>query len=348
MAKAKTYSFHESLYTMKELADQFNLSYCRMSNLMHKFNHDADTIYLQRNSKGAKRSGKNPKVYAVDLHGNTRMTVAEIAKTTGFSNAAISGKIKRGVTGSDLLKKKKIKSLYKKLDKLRSTIKKLPDTVRADKNKLRVVAEKGTTDIEDRLQIRNAVDDFLAGGGKIQKLQADGNINGQSWKDQAKKSWSKRKRKLDKLRSTVKKLPTDTVKADKNKLRAATKKEPEIDVRDMSSLEISNAVEDYLAAGGKIQKLQADGNIDGQSWKDQAKKSWRKRTTLASKKAAKSRPDEKGSTVNVNDFIAQLESERDQRKAYGEVLHLAASDEELTNLEHSLPETAFGEGLEKK
>ena len=267
MAKAKTYSFHESLYTMKELADQFNLSYCRMSNLMHKFNHDADTIYLQRNSEGAKRSGKNPRVFTVDLHGNTRMTVAEIADVTGYSNAAISGKIKRGVTGSDLLKKKKIKSLY---------------------------------------------------------------------------------RKLDKLRSTVKKLPTDTVRADKNKLRAATKKEPEIDVRDMSSLEISNAVEDYLAAGGKIQKLQADGNIDGQSWKDQAKKSWRKRTTLASKKAAKSRPDEKGSTVNVNDFIAQLESERDQRKAYGEVLHLAASDEELTNLEHSLPETAFGEGLEKK
>ena len=116
----------------------------------------------------------------------------------------------------------------------------------------------------------------------------------------------------------------------------------------MSSLEISNAVEDYLAAGGKIQKLTADGNIDGQSWKDQAKKSWRKRTTLASKKKRQVATDEKGSTVNVNDFIAQLESERDQRKAYGEVLHLAASDEELTNLEHSLPETAFGEGLEKK
>ncbi len=263
MAKAKTYSFHESLYTMKELADQFNLSYCRMSNLMHKFNHDADTIYLQRNSDGAKRSGKNPRVISVDLHGNTRMTVAEIAKTTGFSNAAISGKIKRGVTGSDLLKKKKIKSLYKKLDKLRSTIKKLPtDTVRADKNKLRVVAEKGTTDIEDRLQIRNAVDDFLAGGGKIQKLQADGNINGQSWKDQAKKSWSKRKRKLETRKVIV--------------------------------------------------------------------------------------TDEKGTKVDVNDFIKELESQRDQRKAYGEVLHLAATDEQLTDLEHSLPETAFGDSLEKR
>ena len=60
-----------------------------------------------------------------------------------------------------------------------------------------VTESKGTTDIEDRQQIRNAVDDFLAGGGKIKKLQADGNINGQSWKDQAKKSWSKRKRKLE-------------------------------------------------------------------------------------------------------------------------------------------------------
>ena len=265
MAKAKTYSFHESLYTMKELADQFNLSYCRMSNLMHKFNHDADTIYLQRNSEGAKRSGKNPRVFTVDLHGNTRMTVAEIADVTGYSNAAISGKIKRGVTGSDLLKKKKIKSLYRKLDKLRSTVKKLPDTV----------------------------------------------------------------------------------KADKNKLRAATKKEPEIDVRDMSSLEISNAVEDYLAAGGKIQKLQADGNINGQSWKDQAKKSWSKRKRkLETRKVIVT--DEKGTKVDVNDFIKELESQRDQRKAYGEVLHLAATDEQLTDLEHSLPETAFGDSLEKR
>ena len=56
----------------------------------------------------------------------------------------------------------------------------------------------------------------------------------------------------------------------------------------------------------------------------------------------------KGGKVDVDVFIAQLESERDQRKAYGEVLHLAASDEDLSNLEASLPETAFGDSLEKK
>jgi predicted DNA-binding protein YlxM (UPF0122 family) len=270
MAKAKTYSFHESLYTMKELADQFNLSYCRMSNLMHKFNHDADTIYLQRNSDGAKRSGKNPRVFSVDLHKNTRMTVAEIADVTGYSNAAISGKIKRGVTGSDLLKKKKIKPLYSvTLKPEGSTVKKLSGTVVADRQEAwvrqdyeEVTESKGTTDIEDRQQIRNAVDDFLAGGGKIKKLQADGNINGQSWKDQAKKSWSKRKRKLETRKVIV--------------------------------------------------------------------------------------TDEKGTKVDVNDFIKELESQRDQRRAYGEVLHLAATDEQLTDLEHSLPETAFGDSLEKR
>ncbi len=272
MAKAKLYPFHESLHTMRELAKLFNLSYCRMSNLMHKFNHDADTIYLQRNSEGAKRSGKNPRVFAVDSQGKTRMTVAEIASATGFSNAAISGKIKRGVAGTDLLEKKATKkaqedSIIAKANKQNLAVrKKWAGTVSADKNRLKsaAAASKGVDDIIDRQQIRNAVDDFLAGGGKIQKLVSDGNIDGQSWKDQAKKSWSKRKRKLE----------------------------------------------------------------------------TRKKTEETSKP--------QGAAMDVNDFIAELESERDQRKAYGEVLHLAASDEDLTDLERSLPETAFGEGLEKK
>jgi hypothetical protein len=73
------------------------------------------------------------------------------------------------------------------------------------------------------------------------------------------------------------------------------------DCRDMDRPEIRNAVEDYLAAGGKIQKLVADGSIDGQSWKDQAKKSWNKRTTLASKqkKAAAAAAVKKKETVVV-------------------------------------------------
>jgi hypothetical protein len=280
MAKAKVYSFHESLHTMKELAALFNLSYCRMSNLMHKFNHDADTIYLQRNSEGAKRSGKNPRVFAIDSHGNSRMTVAEIAEATGYSNAAISGKINRGVIGSKLLKKKKIKPLYsvtKTQPKGSTDLKKLPtpvlSTARTDKASITMMTteSKGTTDIEDRQQINSAVDEFLAAGGKIKKLQASGSINGQSWKEQAKKTWSKRKRKLE------------------------------------------------------IRKVTASP-VNG-----------------------------KGATVNVDDFIKELESERDQRRAYGEVLHLAGDDPTSgvhqildTDLEVSLPNSDFGEGLEKK
>ena len=279
MAKAKVYSFHESLHTMKELAALFNLSYCRMSNLMHKFNHDADTIYLQRNSEGAKRSGKNPRVFAIDSHGNSRMTVAEIAEATGYSNAAISGKINRGVIGSKLLKKKKIKPLYSAPSREESTdLKKLPPlaglrSVSQDKASITMMTteSKGTTDIEDRQQINSAVDEFLAAGGKIKKLQASGSINGQSWKEQAKKTWSKRKRKLE------------------------------------------------------IRKVTASP-VNG-----------------------------KGATVNVDDFIKELESERDQRKAYGEVLHLAGDDPTSgvhqildTDLEVSLPNSDFGESLEKK
>ena len=285
MAKAKVYSFHESLHTMKELAELFNLSYCRMSNLMHKFNHDADTIYLQRNSEGAKRSGKNPRVFAIDSHGNSRMTVAEIAEATGYSNAAISGKINRGVIGSKLLKKKKIKPLYSAPSREESTdLKKLPtpvlSTARTDKASITTVTTElkgtvnstvGATDIEDRQQINSAVDEFLAAGGKIKKLQASGSINGQSWKEQAKKTWSKRKRKLE------------------------------------------------------IRKVTAHP-VNG-----------------------------KGATVNVDDFIKELESERDQRRAYGEVLHLAGDDPTSgvhqildTDLEVSLPNSDFGESLEKK
>jgi hypothetical protein len=132
---------------------------------------------------------------------------------------------------------------------------------------------KGTTDIEDRQQINSAVDEFLAAGGKIKKLQASGSINGQSWKEQAKKTWSKRKRKLETRKVVVNE------------------------------------------SGEVLTARPANG---------------------------------KGATVNVDDFIKELESERDQRRAYGEVLHLAATDEQLTDLERSLPETAFGESLEKK
>jgi hypothetical protein len=284
MAKAKLYNFHESLHTMKELAELFGLSYCRMSNLMHQFKHDADTIYRDRNSDASTgRSGKNPKVFAVDLHGNTKMTVAEIAEVTGYSKAAISGRINRGVVGYDLLKKKKIRPLYVITPRPEGSIVKqvAPSvgTTRSDKASI-TVASKGVDDIIDRQQIKNAVDDFIAAGGKIKKLAASGSISGQSWKEQAKKTWSKRKRKLE------------------------------------------------------TRKVQSESQI----------------VTNESGEMLTAHPAQngKGGKVNVEDFIAGLEDERDQRRAYGEVLHLAASDEQLSELERSLPETAFGDSLEKR
>jgi DNA-binding transcriptional regulator GbsR (MarR family) len=266
MAKAKTYNYKGKTLSMKELAEIFNLSYCRMSNLMHKFNHDAAAIAADRSAEGAKRSGKNAKKFAVDTAGMTKMTVAEIAKVTGFSNAAISGKIKRGVCGLALLKSKKKKGVATKKIAVR-----MQTTTRSDKNLLSRQAQSDVGEAKD--------------------------------------------------------------------------------CRDMDRHEIRNAVEDYLAAGGKIQKLVADGSIDGQSWKDQAKKSWNKRTTLASKqkKAAAAAAKKKETVVaekgkmDVNDFIKELESERDQRRAYGEVLHLAGSGLAAspildTDLEVSLPD----------
>ena len=139
MAKAKLYKFKKDQHTMKELAVLFKLSYCRMSNLMHKFNHDADVIWLQRNSTdGAKRSGKNPKSHVVnDISPQVTMTVEEIAQKTGYSKAAISGKVKRGIIGPALLQKKNHKPLYAiKLKPDGSTVTVLPNTVKADKNRL--------------------------------------------------------------------------------------------------------------------------------------------------------------------------------------------------------------------
>jgi hypothetical protein len=120
--------------------------------------------------------------------------------------------------------------------------------------------------------------------------------------------------------------------------------------------QINSAVDEFLAAGGKIKKLQASGSINGQSWKEQAKKTWSKRKRkLEIRKVTASPVNGKGATVNVDDFIKELESERDQRRAYGEVLHLAGDDPTSgihqildTDLEVSLPNSDFGEGLEKK
>ena len=306
MAKAKLYKFKQSQHTMKELATHFKLSYCRMSNLMHKYKHDADAVYTQRNSTdGAKRSGKNPKTFAVDTAGMVRKTVEEIAQVTGYSKAAISGKIKRGITGLELLKKKNVKPLYLVEPKVTgSKVTRLPDTVRADKNRLR------TTTLGP---LRSTWDD---------EVIARANKNNTSFRE-----------KFAAVQS-----PIDH---DEMMLRGVN------DTSDKQQLK--NAIDDYVAAGGTIQKLFADGTTNGNSWKDQAKQTYaagpgrKKKRKLGTRTLPKTlvvdeNGNRKGSSVDVTAFIAELEKERDQRKAYGEVLHLAG-DMDIEELESLLPKT---------
>ena len=188
MAKAKLYKFQNSKYTMRELAELFELSYCRMSNLMNQFKGNANAVFADRQTGNGSKSGKSPRTYKVGL--TMEKTVAEISAETGYSKAAISGKIKRGVKGSDLLEKKRVKPLYAiELKEEGSVVKKLPNTVRADKNRIGRVA---VTDIDDKLQIRNAMEDYVANGGTIEKVASDGTVKGNSWKAQAKRTWKKR------------------------------------------------------------------------------------------------------------------------------------------------------------
>ena len=305
MAKAKLYKFKKDQHTMKELAVLFKLSYCRMSNLMHKFNHDADVIWLQRNSTdGAKRSGKNPKSHVVnDISPQVTMTVEEIAQKTGYSKAAISGKVKRGIIGPALLQKKNHKPLYAiKLKPDGSTVTVLPNTVKADKNRL-IIAKANKENQQTRKKWAEAA------LGEIQTTEA--------------------------LPVTQMQQPIGM------QLRG---------VADTGNrAQLKNAISDYLAAGGTIQRLQADGKAEGNSWKDQAKRTYaagpgrKKKRKLQTRKLPETivvdeSGTRKGGSVDVAAFIAELEKERDQRKAYGEVLHLAG-DVEIEELESLLPKT---------
>jgi hypothetical protein len=310
MAKAKLYKFKQSQHTMKELATHFKLSYCRMSNLMHKFKHDADAVYTQRNSTdGAKRSGKNPKTFAVDTAGMVRKTVEEIAQVTGYSKAAISGKIKRGITGLGLLKKKNVKPLYLVEPKVTgSKVTRLPDTVKADKNRL-IIAKANKENQQTRKKWAEA---------------ALGEIT-----------------EVNHLPTTPTTTHPTIIQPIGMQLRGVN------DTSDKQQLK--NAIDDYVAAGGTIQRLQADGKADSNSWKDQAKRTYaagpgrKKKRKLQTRKLPETivvdeSGTRKGGSVDVAAFIAELEKERDQRKAYGEVLHLAG-DVEIDELESLLPKT---------
>ena len=322
MAKAKLYKFKKDQHTMKELAVLFKLSYCRMSNLMHKFKHDADAIWLHRSSEATKRSGKNPKSHVVnDISPQVTMTVEEIAQKTGYSKAAISGKVKRGIIGPALLQKKNHKPLYAiKLKPDGSTVTVLPNgaaglTVKADKNRLSVYREKAI----------------------IAKANKENQQTRKKWAEAA----------LGEI-TEVNHLPTTPTTTHPTIIQPIG-----MQLRGVADTgnraQLKNAISDYLAAGGTIQRLQADGKADSNSWKDQAKRTYaagpgrKKKRKLQTRKLPETivvdeSGTRKGGSVDVAAFIAELEKERDQRKAYGEVLHLAG-DVEIDELESLLPKT---------
>jgi DNA-binding transcriptional regulator GbsR (MarR family) len=115
MAKPKMYSYKDSTWTTAELAAEFNVSYCRMNNLLRQFNGNIDDIGHYYGQARLSSKGKEAKTFDTKLHsdGSTSstnygpfMTIAEIAEVTGMSRAAINRRIKLGMTGVDLMKKK--------------------------------------------------------------------------------------------------------------------------------------------------------------------------------------------------------------------------------------------------
>ena len=190
MAKAKKYTYNGSKYTMRELAEIFSLSYCRMSNLMKQFKCNVRMVEGSR--KYNSKTGKQAKTFTI---GEEELTISEISERSGYSKAAISGKMKRGIEGKALLERKGTVTAKKK--KANAGTGKQINTVQKDKKlisrpKKDYSNSVGVTNIIDRLQVRNAVDDFCAKGGTIKKVEADGSIEGHSWKAQAQKSWNKR------------------------------------------------------------------------------------------------------------------------------------------------------------
>jgi len=119
MANPKLYKYENNLLTTKELCDTFGVSYCRMNNLIRKFDGNIDRIEEYYKSKVESSKGAAPK--KIDTGSNAEwkkqglmtdsetgpfMTVAEIADVTGMSRAAISRRVKMGMRGESLMKKK--------------------------------------------------------------------------------------------------------------------------------------------------------------------------------------------------------------------------------------------------
>ena len=156
-----------------------------MSNLMKQFKCNVRMVEGSR--KYNSKTGKQAKTFTI---GEEELTISEISERSGYSKAAISGKMKRGIEGKALLERKgTVTAKKKKANKI--------NTVKVDKKlisrpKKDYSNSVGVTNIIDRLQVRNAVDDYIRKGGDIKKVEADGSIEGHSWKAQAQKSWNKR------------------------------------------------------------------------------------------------------------------------------------------------------------
>ena len=161
-----------------------------MSNLMKQFKCNVRMVEGSR--KYNSKTGKQAKTFMI---GEEELTISEISERSGYSKAAISGKMKRGIEGKALLERKGTVTAKKK--KANAGTGKQINTVKVDKKlisrpKKDYSNSVGVTNIIDRLQVRNAVDDYIRKGGDIKKVEADGSIEGHSWKAQAQKSWNKR------------------------------------------------------------------------------------------------------------------------------------------------------------
>ena len=65
-------------------------------------------------------------------------------------------------------------------------------------------------------------------------------------------------------------------------LRTTQKKKTKIQQPKLDRHYISMMVEEYLAKGGEITKVSADGTVNQNGWKEQAKASWNTRQRKAS------------------------------------------------------------------
>lgn len=121
MANPKLYRYENNLLTTKELTDTFGVSYCRMNNLIRQFDGDIDRIEEYYKSKVESSKGAAPK--KIDTMADGEMTVAEIADVTGMSRAAISRRVKMGMTGAALMKKRGEKKMTTVKAKEKATVK---------------------------------------------------------------------------------------------------------------------------------------------------------------------------------------------------------------------------------